>query len=284
MSGWPAPARELLTPERVAAAARLVRDGIVHDLALTLDPSRLPPTDGRSALPITRIDLMTPDEWRVAFGGGETGFHLDAMSGSIHHGTHVDGLVHVVHQGVVFGGWPEREARNAAGWLHHGAETIPPIVGRGVLIDLVAVRGGRGLEESHEITPGELDAACRETNVAVRPGDIVLVRTGKLASISSDREHFLARQPGIGVDAAIWLAERGMAAFGSDTAGTEPQPVTDWTRTVHVELLIRRGIHLFEWLELDDLAASGRREFLFVAGSLKVRGASGAWVRPVAIT
>jgi hypothetical protein len=121
----PTPARDLLTPERVAAAARVVRDGIVHDLALTLDPEVLPPADGRSTLPIARIDLMTPDEWRAAFGGGETGFHLDAMSGSIHHGTHVDGLVHVVHQGAVFGGLNEREVRGPTGWSQHGAETIP---------------------------------------------------------------------------------------------------------------------------------------------------------------
>jgi kynurenine formamidase len=284
VSGWPVPARDLLTPARVASAAGIVRDGIVHDLGLTLDAEQLPPTDGRSALPMARIDVMTPDEWRAAFGGGQSGFHLDAISGSIHHGTHIDGLVHIVHEGAVFGGLREREVRSAAGWSQHGAETIPAIVGRGVIIDLVLARGGRALEGSHEITPGELDAACRETDVSLKPGDVVLVRTGKLASLPADREHFLDRQPGIGVDAAIWLAERGMAAFGSDTAGTEPQPVTDWARTVHVELLTRRGIHLFEWLDLDGLAASGRREFLFVAAPLKLRGASGAWVRPVAIS
>lgn len=118
----------------------------------------------------------------------------------------------------------------------------------------------------------------------MRDGDVVLVRTGKMAELRGDRERFLARQPGIGVDAALWLAERGMAAYGSDTAGTEPQPVTDWARTVHVELLAERGIHLLEWLDLEALATSGRAEFFFVAAPLKISGATGAWLRPVAIT
>lgn len=273
-----------LGPAAVRAAARLIRDGRVWDLAVDLDPTLLPPADPRVALPIQRIDLMTPAQYREAFASGKSGFHLDAVSGSIHQGTHIDGLAHIVHEGRIFGGTEEEHARTASGWQVHGAETIAPIVGRAVLIDLVAARRGVPLEGSHEIRPEELAGALRSRSAEIRDGDIVLVRTGRMAALRADRDRFLERQPGIGLDAAVWLAERGMVVYGSDTAGTEPQPVEDWGRTVHVELLTRRGIHLLEWLDLDGLAASGRSDSLFVAASPRFRGATGAWLRPVAIT
>jgi kynurenine formamidase len=74
-----------------------------------------------------------------------------------------------------------------------------------------------------------------------------------------------------------------MVALATDT-GSEPEPVVDPTRTVHVELLMRRGIHLLEWLDLGALAGSGRHEFLFVAAPLKLHGATGSWLRPIAVT
>lgn len=279
----PTSALSRLGPDDVRAAAALVRDGRVWDLALDVDAALLPPLDPRFGQPVQRVDLVTPESYRAVFSSGEDGFHLDAVGGSIHQGTHIDGLVHIVHRGRIFGGAAESDARGPDGWREHGAETIPPIIGRGVLIDMVAVRGGGALDGSTEIAPAELAAVVDVQGIELRPGDIVLVRTGKTAQLPRDRRHFLDRWPGIGADAAVWLAERGMVAFGSDS-GTEPEPIMDWTRTVHVELLVRRGIHLLEWLDLEGLAGSGRHEFLFVAAPLKLRGATGSWLRPIAVT
>ncbi len=272
-----------ISPEIVRNAATLVRDGRVWDLALALDDQLLPPASSEFVRAFLRIDLATPEAWQGANRSGEASFHVDAVSGSIHQGTHIDGLAHALYSGRIHGGVPEAEARTDAGWVVHGAETIRPIVGRGVLLDLVRENGGP-LEGSHEITPDELARAADRQRVELRSGDIVLVRTGKVDELANDRDHFLDRQPGIGLDAAVWLAERGMAVYGSDTAGTEPQPVADWTRTVHVELLVERGIHLLEWLHLNELASAGRSEFLIVASPLKIRGGTGSWLRPVAIT
>jgi kynurenine formamidase len=282
--GSAAGALAALHPDDVRLAAGLIRDGRVWDLSVELDPAGLPPVDARYGRAFERVDLVSPDEYRDAFGSGASGFHLDAVSGSVHQGTHIDGLAHIVHRGRIFGDIPESDARDADGWRVHGAETIAPIVGRAVLIDLVAARGGEALPGNHEIFPDELAGATRRQGVDIRAGDVVLVRTGKMAQLRDDREHFLERQPGIGVAAAEWLAEQGMVAYGSDTAGTEPQPIGDWERTVHVALLAERGIHLLEWLDLDGLASSGRHECFFVAAPLRFRGASGAWLRPVAIT
>jgi kynurenine formamidase len=274
---------DLVTPDKIRDAATLVRDGRVWDLAIDLDPQLLPPVDSEFARPLSLIGLGSSERWQRVNRSGEASFHLDAVSGSIHQGTHIDGLAHALYEGRIHGGAALAEALTDDGWSIHGAETIRPIVGRGVLIDLVRLKGSK-LEGSHEITPDELASAARQQHVDICAGDIVLVRTGKMDSLRSDRERFLERQPGLGLEAALWLVERGMAAYGSDTGGTEPQPVNDWSRTVHVALLVERGIHLLEWLNLRALADAGRTDFLFVATPLKIRGATGSWVRPIAVT
>ncbi len=276
-----------LTPDSVRAAIGLVRDGRVFDLAVELDPRRLPSGDPVFNRPFERADLLTPAAWRERVDSGASAFHLDMFGGSIHQGSHIDGLAHVVHDGFIHGGVTEAAARSEHGWIVAGIETVPPIVTRGVLIDLVAARHGQPLTGSEEIAVDELARVAAERAVELRPGDAVLLRTGKIRELDRERERFLERQPGIGVDAAVWLAERGMAVYGSDTGGTEPQPVADWDRTVHVELLTRRGIHLIEWLDLDELGRAlgeaGRTDFLFVATPLKISGATGSWIRPIAV-
>jgi len=280
-------ALDRLTPELVSAAASLVTHGIVVDLSVPLDGDLLPTGDPAFHRPFTRSDVMTPGEWSRRVDSGTDAFHLDAVAGSIHQGTHVDGLVHVVDDGRVFDGREERAVRTDRGWTFAGIETVPPIVTRGVLIDIVAARGGEVLSGSYEITVADIEAARAASGVTVRPGDAVLVRTGKIRELWSTRDTFLDRQPGIGVDAAIHLADAGMVVLGSDTGGTEPQPVTDWSRTVHVEVLTRRGIHLVEWMDLDGLARAlgehDRTDFLFVAVPLRITGATGSWVRPIAL-
>jgi kynurenine formamidase len=187
----------------------------------------------------------------------------------------------------VFGDGDATEIRTERGWTFAGIETVPPIVTRGILVDVVGRRDGRPLGGSDEVTVADVDDALLATGATVRKGDAVLIRTGKIRELATARDTFLAAQPGIGVDAAIHLADAGMALLGSDTGGTEPQPVRDWSRTVHVELLTRRGIHLIEWMDLETLAstlaARGRNEFLFVALPLRITGATGSWIRPIAV-
>ena len=276
-----------LTPEAVRSAVALVTHGIVVDLSIPLDPDVLPRGDPAFHHAFDRTDVMTPEQWSARVDSGADAFHLDAISGSIHQGTHIDGLVHVVNDGRVYDGREAEAARTDQGWIFGGIETVPPIVTRGVLIDLLPGRDGRHLTGSEEVTVGDVDAAMATSGTTVRPGDAVLLRTGKIRELSTSRETFLDAQPGIGVDAAIRLADAGMAVFGSDTGGTEPQPVLDWSRTVHVELLTRRGIHLVEWMDLDPLASAlaehDRTDFLFIAVPLRIRGATGSWVRPIAL-
>ena len=276
-----------LSPEAVRAAIGLVRDGLVIDLSVPLDADLLPRGDPAFNQPVARSDLMTPEAWSARVSSGKQAFHLDAVAGSIHQGTHLDGLMHVVHDGRVFDDRDASSVRTERGWTFAGIETVPPIITRGVLVDVVRARGGRPVTASDAVTIADVEGALTASGATIRAGDAVLVRTGKIRELPMARDTFLDAQPGIDVDAAVHLAEAGMAVFGSDTGGTEPQPVRDWTRTVHVELLTRRGIHLVEWMDLEGLAGAlaehERNDFLFVALPLRITGATGSWVRPIAV-
>jgi kynurenine formamidase len=200
-----------------------------------------------------------------------------------HVSTHIDALNHVIRDGQIHGGHRTEDVEGDFGMTAEGIETVPPIVTRGVLIDVAAHKGVERLADHYEITVADLQAAMAAQDVRIAAGDAVLVRTGKMRQYGVDNAAFLAGQPGVGLAAALWLYDQGMAVLGSDTTGTEPQPVTDWDHTVHVAMLLERGVHLIEWLNLETLAGAPGRAFLFACLPLKLRGASGSWVRPVAI-
>ncbi|HEU4571694.1 MAG TPA: cyclase family protein [Candidatus Limnocylindrales bacterium] len=273
-----------LGPADVLAAIRTVRDGLVVDLSIPLDPAVLPPADPRFTTPLERRDVVTPSAFSALAGSGSRGFHLDAFGGGLHQGTHLDAFAHLVVDGRIFGERPEADLRTERGWTEGGVETVPPIVARGLLLDFAA---DGPLEGATEIGAADVTAALERSPARMRPGDAILVRTGKMRELAANRAGFRDRGPGIGLEAARLLADRGMAVFGSDTADTEPVPIVDWERTVHAELLVRRGVHLLEWLDLDPLAAAldarGRADFLLVALALPIRGATGSWLRPIAI-
>ena len=147
-------------------------------------------------------------------------------------------------------------------------------------MDVAGKMGVDALPRDHEITPKELDAASE--GVEIRAGDVVLLRTG-WAKYFGDPAKFISEVhgPGPGVNGAKWLSVRGIFAAGSDTVAFEKVP--DPSMPVHVHLLVESGIHIIECLELEALAAAGVREFAFVAVPLKIRGATGSPVRPLAL-
>jgi len=136
--------------------------------------------------------------------------------------------------------------------------------------------------DGYEVTADDLQAACRAA-AEVRMGDIVLARTGKIRDFFANAPTYGSAEPGVGPAGAIWLYERGMAVLGADCTGIEPLPFPDPARTTHRAMLVERGVHLVENLYLDELAADGVAEALFVCLPLKIIGATGSWVRPVAI-
>lgn len=209
-------------------------------------------------------------------------YSVEALTASLHIGTHIDAFVHVQQNDRIYGGHGIAAARDDRGWKLHGMETVPPIVGRGVVLDIPALKGVDRLPDLYEITVDDVKAELARTGGEIRKGDIVLVRTGKIQDFG-DEAAFQAAEPGVGRDAALWLYDAGMAVLATDTTGTEPLPFRDPASTTHQAMLVDKGVHLIENVYLEELAQRGVRKGLFVALPIKITGATGSWIRPILI-
>ncbi len=194
-----------------------------------------------------------------------------------HSGTHIDALSHQAENLTLHGGIHVDEGvQTSVGFRRLGIETMAPIVARGVLIDVPS-------EEGHAITAEDLERANRSE---IRAGDVVLVRTG-WGKYWSEPERYL-KAPGVTAGGSRWLIERKVGAVGADNVAFDelsstPDPELGVTLPGHILLLVRAGIPIIENLNLEELAAAGVHEFLFVCLPLKMRGATGSPVRPIAI-
>lgn len=198
-----------------------------------------------------------------------------------HSGTHIDALAHQAENLTLHGGiHVDDGVQTSVGFKKLGIETMAPMVARGVLLD---VAGGRRLEPDHAITRDEMERAAR---VEVREGDVVLVRTGYGALWSRPDEYLHAA--GVSAAGSRWLVEKKVKAAGADNVAFDVMsaprdPELDVTLPGHLLLLVRAGIPIIENLYLEELAAAGVYEFVFVCLPLKMRGATGSPVRPIAI-
>ena len=218
-------------------------------------------------------DIMLPN-------GGSSAADSIALGG--HVGTHIDALNHFSYNGKLHGGRETDSVQSYGGGINHlSVDTIQPIVRRGVLLDIAGLIGVDALANDFVITPEHLDAACSRAGVGVGAGDIVLLRTG-WARFFGDAARYIAgvSGPGPELEAARWLSSRGIFAAGSDTVAFERVPAADMP--VHVHLLVESGIHIIEILNLEELAQHAVYEFVFVGAPLKIRGGTGAPIRPLA--
>jgi kynurenine formamidase len=198
-----------------------------------------------------------------------------------HTGTHIDALSHQAENLTLHGGVKvDYNVQTSTGFRVHGIETMLPIVGRGVLLDLALEKR---LPPDYVISRQELEQAA--SGLDIRRGDVVLVRTG-YANLWSDPAEYL-RAAGVSPDGSRWMVELGVAAVGADNmawdANGPADPELGVTLPGHLLLLVRAGIPIIENLNLEALAASGAREFGFICLPLKMRGATGSPVRPIAI-
>src|SRR5438067_8445106 len=198
-----------------------------------------------------------------------------------HSGTHIDALAHQAENLTLHGGiHVDDGVQTSAGFKKLGIETMAPIVARGVLLDLA--HDGR-LEERHAIMAEELERAA---DVEIREGDAVLIRTG-YGALWSEPEAYL-RAAGVSAAGSRWLIERKVEVVGADNMAFDvmgpADPELKVTLPGHILLLVRAGIPIIENLNLEELAAAGVHEFVFVCLPLKMRGATGSPVRPIAIS
>jgi len=227
---------------------------------------------------------MTRDAGDYALGARAPGgfrFAEDVVLLSTHNGTHVDALCHTWQGDELYNGHPAADIRSTSGAKRLGAETLRPILSRGVLFDFVADNGAP-LPASTRIGAADLAALAQRQGVEPRAGDVVLLRTGWWGSVEG--EEYWDLEPGLSPDGALWLAERDIVMVGADNYAVEVQPSAPGeTFPVHLALIHQRGIPILENLALDTLADTGRREFLFVFAPLPLTGSTAAPLNPLAV-
>lgn len=214
---------------------------------------------------------------RVSYTGSAVSFYA-------HMGTHIDALVHFGLHGEVYNGFAADEHLGDRGWDRSGAETIPPLVARGVLVDVAAAKGVDRLPPLYRVTSDDLREALARQGTELRTGDVVLVRTGQMA-LYDDAQAFMTDPPGLDMDGARFLVEAGAMVIGADNLSLEafPSETDENYIPMHTYLLAQHGIPILELVALDGLSEAGVYEFAFVGGSVKFRGADAAPIRPLAL-
>jgi kynurenine formamidase len=202
-----------------------------------------------------------------------------------HSGTHIDALCHQACDLTLYGGVKVDDVERTDGYRELGAETMRPLLGRGVLLDVAGHKGVAQLPQNYAITADDLVAAARAAAVAVQPGDVLLVRTG-FGTAWTDEATYL-NAAGVSKSGNIWAAEQRVVAVGADNMAwdcmTERDPDTNMALFGHAHLLVTHGIHIIENLNLEELAAAKISAFGFVGIPLKFRGATGSPIRPLAL-
>lgn len=224
---------------------------------------------------------MTKRHGDMVTSGG-TSSAAESIALGTHVGTHIDALCHFSCGGFLHGGHKVEEFQSTTGGMSkHSVDLVAPILRRGVLLDIAGQQGGEPLAHDFLITPEMFERAEREQGVQVRPGDAVLIRTGWANYWSDDHLYLRQAEPGPELPGAQWLSARKVFAAGSDTICFERVPSRDMP--VHVHLLVEKGIHIIEALNMEQLARDRVHEFLFAAVPMKIRGGTGAPVRPLAL-
>jgi kynurenine formamidase len=274
-------ALNLIGPEQVLRAVSLARTGQVLRLAQPLS-SKTPVPRHRATLQ----HFMGRDGGDYAAGAKRSGgfqFAEDTVIMPMHIGTHIDALCHAWCGEQLFNGYRETTMRSTSGATRLGVEKMPPAVTRGLLIDVVKLRGRR-LSDGEIVTRGDIEACLSANGLRIEPGDAVLLHTGWLEhNLGRDDIDFNA-EPGIDLEAGLWLAQQEVALIGADNYAVEVLPFApDTVFPVHQCVIRDFGIPLLEGLMLEHLARTGRVEFLFVAAALPIVGATGSPLSPLAI-
>jgi kynurenine formamidase len=224
------------------------------------------------------------DAYQPAVHGPRTGA-AGMLTMMEHSGTHIDALCHQACGLKLYGDIPTDSVESSTGFSQLGIETVPPLLGRGVLLDVAAWRGESPLPRKYSISAQDLDACASAQRIEVSKGDVLLVRTG-FGTLWGNEEIYL-QAAGVAKSGSLWAEAHGVSAVGADNMSwdvpEERDPETGATLFGHVYLLAQKGIYIIENLNLEELARERCYSFGFVGIPLKFRGATGSPLRPLAL-
>jgi kynurenine formamidase len=265
----------------VVDAANLVTTGKVYPLGIETN-SKTPAFAPRGF----KVIIVQPDQQ----GGKTSGpnkmtYNDDIVEGWYGVGTQIDGLGHLGIDNVYYNGNKSADFALPTGLTKLGVEKIPPIVTRGVLLDMAAHFNVQHLEKGTPINSADIKAVAAKQGVVIGKGDVVIFNTGWMHVLDEDPAEFASGAPGLGLDGAKYLASLGVVAIGGDSTALEVVPHEEGSGIyeVHQTLLAKNGVYILENLDPRALAADGVHEFMFVLSPAKVTGAVQMIVNPVAI-
>jgi len=294
---------EMTDASRLAALGT-IRQGKVYDLGVLYDRTSYK-WPGHS--PSEVMSFRTPEgvkrQHDLPFADNSTGtaWHSCALFINDNVATQIDSLSHATEgdDNHWYNGFREADWGGNWGPRKCDATTIPPIIARGMLIDVAGDKGVDALPAHYPISVDDLRGAIETQQTQVRPGDVVLIRTGTLSTwgeTGGDHERVAAHDSaGLTLDSAKWLVEQcGAMLIATDTSGLEwnPEPERSeehWQKygsfmPVHNYLLIQQGVHIGEFHFLEDLARDRVYEFCYICTTNKIKGSTAGFaLRPIAV-
>ena len=277
-------AANLVTPAKVLEAAALIREGRIYELGREYEFGM--PLFGNRHFSLTIPGLPT------VISGAENAvvFNDELVSGELGQiGTQFDGLGHVGTEidgdYVFYNGFKLSEFGTSYGLTKLGIENVGALFTRGVLLDVARYKGVERLDPTYIITIEDIEGTLEMQGVdGIRAGDAVLFHTGWGQLWNVDNDAYGASEPGPGITAIKWLAEKRILLTGADNFAMEAIPGENPARAIEGhQWLLSRGIYNLENLDLSELAADGVYEFAFIFAPMKLTGATGAPGNPIAV-
>ena len=275
-----------ITPERVLAATKLVKQGKTQHLGIVVD-SEVPAFAPRSL----SVTILQPgQQWGSRpFPNGMI-YNDDIFTGWLGIGSQIDGLAHIGHhhEGTdqFYNCLDGAEISKTTGMSKLGIEKIPPLVARGVVLNMAGLKGVEHLKAGDVFTVEDVEKAAAQQGVQIGEGDVVLFHTGWTDHVlPNDPKTWVSGEPGIAEEVATYLAEKNVLAVGADTWGLDPIPPHKPGRPFqgHITLIKDNGIYILEVMNTGALVKDGVSEFLFVLGPSRLRGAVQAIIDPIAM-
>ncbi|MEN9514792.1 MAG: cyclase family protein [Burkholderiales bacterium] len=278
-------AANYITPQSVLAATKLVKMGQTHPLGIVVEPG-MPAFPPRSV----SLQIVSPGQHNgrdlTKDFGWPAVYNDDLAQLWFGVGPQLDGLGHLGEKNLYYNCNHAFDFVTLTGLTKLGTDKVPPMVARGVLIDMAKHFKVESMAPGQAITPADIDAAMKAQGVQIRQGDVVLFHTGYTdAKLKSDPKTWVSTQPGLTNAAAVHLAKMNPMAVGADTWGLEAVPPAPGDRVFygHVTFLKEHGIYILETMNTGRLAKESVKEFMFVLGQARVKGAVQMMINPVAM-
>jgi len=273
-----------VTPEKVLEATRLIKQGKIYQLGRLYEHGMPLPGKRHYSLTIPGLPTGSPQ------GKNQLVSNDELVSGEIGQvGTQFDGLGHVGCRvggdDIFYNGNKLADFGDTYGLKRLGVENVGVFYTRGILLDVAGIRKAERLPNGYVITPEELQACLDANKLQIRPGDMVLIRTGHGQLWMKDNETYGDGEPGLGLAAARFLTDKKVCLIGADTWGIEavPHEEKESAFPVHQWNITRHGVYHLENLDLEDLAQDKVYEFAFMFSPLRLKGATGSPGNPIAI-